>query len=379
MKIVQVGWFSLVLIGLFLVACTSQQPSITPGITLPAATKTLIISTQRAASPTTQAQITNTPPLTPTATSQIEATQAITFRPTGTPMPPTPVPTLIAHSWQPNAVLVFADDQGGDGCCEQSFPPQFTVYADGRAFATHYSQVNDEDKQQILTYQFNNTEICQLLNTIDQTGFFDYDPSTYTMDMNNPPVDGTSTTYIRVNAWRSNSIILYGLSSVLRFEEEYELVENRPPFPTILPALRVTHKLLFEFPINDWEVYKPERLGLWIYSKEKTIRNSIPWPLQNYILDEMYDETPPYTFSPPSVVIRGEDAQTIYELLDNSMGAASFTDGVYRYSVFARPLLPYEAPPGIDEIYLDIPAPIFPTPSYSLSCQPSDGLFNTSN
>jgi hypothetical protein len=367
-----VGFISMVLVG-----CTSAQSATTAVTATSAITNTAVpvTMTQEPVTSTPDMQVLE-PELSPTIAPN---TTAIPFRPTGTSMPTTPVPPLTVHGWQPNAVLIYADNQGGDGCCWQPSTPQFIVYADGRAFATRYIKVNGEYKTQILTYQFNSMELCQLLNTIDQIGFFDYDPSTYNIDMNNPPVDGTSMTYIRVNAWRSNSIELYGLTSLLHYEDEYADIKNRPPFPTILPALRATHNLLFSFPVDSWDVYRPERLGIWIYSKEKTTRNSIMWPLENYRLEEIYGELPSYTFSPQSIVIRGAEAQTIYEAIGNTMGDTSFTDGTYRYGIYARPLLPYETPPDADVIYPEIPAAIFPTPAYSLSCQPSDGVLTNSN
>jgi hypothetical protein len=78
-----------------------------------------------------------------------------------------------------------------------------------------------------------------------------------------------------------------------------------------------------------------------------------------------------------SIVLKGGAAKLIYELFDQSIlpfDVLLITEGQYEYPVFARPLLPYEAPPEQGQMDSRIPAPDYPKPSFTLSCQPSDGL-----
>jgi hypothetical protein len=229
----------------------------------------------------------------------------------------------------------------------------------------------------ILTRQLERVEICQFLNTIDQAGFYDYDPSTYS-DSENFPIDGASTSYIQVNAWRSKSIALYGLHWFMQEDTSwYVPIKNSPPLPTILPALRNTHRLLYDYRVDKLEIYQPSRLALWVGEPRLPLRRNegVPWPLQSPTLAELYAQSAIENDElGQSVVLRGDAAISVYKLFDESADVRNFTDGERTYGIYARPLLPYEAPLGPGEVYSEIPSPIFPTPSFELSCQPSDGV-----
>jgi hypothetical protein len=100
----------------------------------------------------------------------------------------------------------------------------------------------------------------------------------------------------------------------------------------------------------------------------------IPWPLQSPIQAELSAHSADVQEPGQSTILRGEAATLIYKLFDESIDRRRFTDGKYSYDIYARPLLPYEVLPRSGEAYSEIPSPIFPTPSFELSCQPSDGV-----
>ncbi len=368
---------SLMLGGVWLTACSSTQP--TPATisstassfvtVVPLPTETLRPTRAATHKPAFSDPAVNSPtPRKPTRTP----TPSLQPSPTLTS---TPVSSLQAHRWKPEAVLVLADRRGGDGCCIEPHSPDFVLYADGRLFISRPTKFGDYWHFQIFTRQLERVEICQFLNTVDQTGFFDYDPSTYSKS-DVFPIDGASTSYIQVNAWRSKSIALYGLHWFMQEDTSwYVPCPNCPPLPTMLPALRNMHRLLYEYHSDTLEIYQPARLGLWISPPFETIRNKgIPWPLQSPTLAELSPSSANIQEPGQSSILRGEVATLIYKIFDESIDQRRFTDGKYSYDIYARPLLPYEVLPSSGEGYSSIPSPIFPTPSFELSCNPSDGV-----
>jgi len=298
-----------------------------------------------------------------------------THAPSATPVSPgtsTPGPTLAAHRWQPNAALILFDMRGGDGCCDYPLPPKLIVYADGRVFMQRNKAVGSTYRIEILTARLERHEICNLLNTIDQAGFFDYDPATYSSNPEQIPADGAPTYVIEVNAWRTKAIELVALGTFARGETQFT-----EPTPVVLPALRQTYLLLSGYMPTKVEPVRPDRLGLWIDSPEIG-GSGEPWPLPDASLADLYTASrannPPYPGN--SVVLRGQDAEVVYSKFDRSIEyfGLRFEDRGVAYTVFARPLLPYEAPPLANERFALIPSAVFPTPAWSLSCEPSDGV-----
>lgn len=325
--------------------------------------------------PTVKPTITRRPTKTPrpTRTPRPTYTPTLTLTPTVT-LTSTPVPALVAHTWQTDAVLLLHDVRGGDGF-SYPYPPQLVLYADGRLFKLDYVKVDDGYLSQILTQQLDQQQVCQILNSIDQYGFFDYDPSTYVYDL----YGGEPTVLLRVNAWRSNEVSLLGLNSIMRPNgiSEYTEARNGLPAPIILPAIAKTYDFILNQIGDNLQPYEPERLGVWVESRFVSRHPRKPWPLIAPKLADLYDQFSDIQNKDGfGSVLRGEDAKSVYELLDESIAKDEFTDGVYQYGVFARPLLPYEAPPSLFGIRSEIPAPEFPKPEYQLSCSPEDGVLN---
>jgi hypothetical protein len=162
------------------------------------------------------ATLKNTPSSTPTRFHSV--TSLPTLAPTGTPtsvLTSTPVPTLVAHEISQSEALVVLESYGGDGVCHPiPNTPELILFPDGELFINRFSY-----EQQVFLKQraqLSRQETCKLLNSIDQAGFFDYDPATYISDpVNWPLIMGMDTTRITVQTWRSNSVDLYGLDDFI--------------------------------------------------------------------------------------------------------------------------------------------------------------------
>jgi hypothetical protein len=255
---------------------------------------------------------------------------------------------------------------GGDGGCGLgSLPPTFTLLSDGELF---FDGWNDELKAyKLQTTKLSRQGTCNLLNSIDQAGFFDYDPSTYVNDPQNwiPPVMGAGRTYISVQAWRSNSISLYDLDDFINNVDEIKTnwgCGDCPnlEFPTILPSLRKTYQLLLSYQPANLEIYQSDRLGIWIDANGET-DNAVAWPLKSIKLSEIVFQTS-NTSNRPDIILSGENAAIVYQLFIQNSGFcdASVTEGDKVYRLFARHLLPYEYQSNT------------PVPK-TLSCSPADG------
>ena len=261
----------------------------------------------------------------------------------------------------------------GDGgfVFKDAYPLRFTLLATGDLYLPRW---NESLKiTQILTTRLSRPATCNLLNSIDQAGFFDYDPSTYVKDPKNwhRPIAGPDNTYISVHAWRANSITLFALPEFL----DPKMVEDMksawadcsncqtPEFPTILPAIRHTYQLLDQYqPPVALHALKPGRLGVWLYPiRESGSTDSIIiWPLTSYTLAAA--PTPEDTRGAPAMVLTGSNAMRVYSALHQGFDiyGTVVREADKYYTVFARTLLPNEFSTSA-------------LPKMSLKCSPSDG------
>jgi hypothetical protein len=319
---------------------------------------------------------TRTPSRTPTITR--------TFTRTPTPEP---VASLVAHKWTTGPVLLQFGGFGGDGGPELPRAlHKYVLYADGRLILSRWNWDSSSWPLQgeILEHRLSRHEICALLNTIDQTGFFDYDPSAYLPEGQWFPFDGSSTTIIEVNAWRKKEVSLYGL---------WHFVDQNPPLtwsvvdceycappPFITLALSQTYRLLSQYRPEKFTPYTPERLGVWIELNEQPVTDADQlWPLESPSLSKIYarsiDKGEMYGHS---VVVNGEDAVRVYQMFDNTLFDSFESDRIFvedgrKYSVFVRPLFPYEVMPDYRGEAGRIPDPSIPAPAITLACTPKDG------
>ncbi len=298
--------------------------------------------------------------LTPTVTSTVAPTT------TGTP-----VPTLMAHEWSQSEPLITMDSDWFDGYCglEEAYPVRFTLFPNGELFDVRWNHGLEAD--QIQTAQLSRQATCNLLNSIDQAGFFDYDPASYVRDPDRAhwPVMGAPSTQISVKAWRSNSIDLYELGSFVDPVQVEKLRKELEPqcgacpnldFPTILPALRKTNEMLVQYRPADLHLFEPGRLGVWVVANGDSTK-AIEWPLKSRTLASLNISTE-FAGKDPSMILTGRDArqmnEAVHQAFDNC--GMDVTEGGKVYRILARPLLPNEFN-------------LSPLQKVSLSCSPSDG------
>ncbi len=300
----------------------------------------------------------------PTHTKTATPTRWPTYTP-GPTLTSTPIPALSAHGWVPKEKLVVYDTQGGDGNCAAAFsPPNLTLYADGQLFYLQHTK-----GMQLMTARLSERQVCQVMNAIDRMGFFDYDPATYNRDL----LQSMGAPYytIKVNAWRSKSISLYNLGSVIYDMEHLQDLCKSPPcndiqFPTILPALRNTYHLLEDYKPADSRVYQPGRVGIWV-SPYMTTEEHRLWPENFPRLAGLTKPAPvEERISPPELIVEGELAREVFEFFDQLLPGCGqiVLDKGDGYRVSARPLLP-------DEFTSKSTIALNP-----ISCQPADGVID---
>jgi len=351
----------------------SMSPTMPPTPSLsPNSTRTLTPNPTQTRPPSRKPapSLTPAPSVTPSLTSTATPTSIV-------------VSPLTAHKWLPQTVLLKMESGGGDGCCLYSYPAELVLYADGRLIVRQGYEANGEWRRQLMTKVLSRAELCSVLNTVDQTGFLDYSPAAYRPQNSDYfSIDGSDSTIIAVNSWRSNFGNFFALSSYLRFSsmaaESGQSILDDPGAPVIPPALRDMYYFLESLKQSDAEVYQPERLGL-IVTKYESVRVQpdspiIDWPFNELSLAEIEKFTSD-GYSSQFYIVEGRNAASIYDYFNNSFGfyGENVRQNGQVYVVFLRPILPYEIPLP-EEVYNILPDPAVEPPQFELECHPSDGI-----
>lgn len=322
----------------------------------------------------------------PTKTSFPTLTPSIVPSPTITLLPyftSTPSHPLIDHKWQPEKALIYIDSVGGDGCCFFPIPPRLVLYADGTLILTRYDETENGAGWHIWKKNLSRQQICQHLNTLDQVGFLEYDPTTYVFD-GSPRVWGGGDLLINVKAWKSNGGAFRDLDVYVSMQLEGEAGRGTP---TILPALVDTYLLLGNYPEDGFESYSSQELGLWIMEPTE-FPEGVPyiqgselgaWPIERISLSKLFGNKTSSNSSPQMRFLKlsGEEAVNLFNFVGDS-----FNDGdtVYEiekdgskkyYSIFARPLLPYERPSNNGSEFF---VKGLGKENFTISCFASDGV-----
>ncbi|MBI5352077.1 MAG: hypothetical protein HZB50_05520 [Chloroflexi bacterium] len=361
-----VGFVGIVFITLLMTAC---QPAVQFSTPYPTITITF--------SQTTPPHITPTSADTPTVIPSPISTPTLTS---------TLQPPLIQHEWWPERVMVSLKAVPGDGgYLTAIYPPQFILYADGSMFATRFIEDGQNYRGQLFFKKVGRKEICQNLNTLDQIGFLNYDPLSYQFPGGRPNTMGGDGVAIRVNAWEALDGAYYALPIYL----DNELTNKLSSFskfpgdglPVILPALRTAYYFLSEYSMDEFELYTPDRLAVWIQPLDQDSISYVEseggakeWRLKTPSFANMfakidYDNYPYEHY----LVLTDEEAVKVYRFLGGTFGEDIYyelkSNGEKKYfTLFARPVLPYELPGK------QIPAPNSTKPNFKLICYPSDGV-----
>jgi hypothetical protein len=237
-----------------------------------------------------------------------------------------PTPTAATHSWPASPVV--ASLYHGPGYTSRSDAwsamPSLVVYADGRVIVTSFEQSGSEYLRSVELAQIAPAEVCSLLGAIDGYGFFDYDSDDYPR----PQITDNGTTQIKVDAWRSMDASAYALHYVLG---EPDLLDSVPS------SLVETYRLLSDFSPPNRAPYRPERISLLIETTTSA-EPAADWPLAAPSLKELLASMNEDT---KELVLDGQQAADVYALFGKHESMI-YSDGVTRYTITLRPLLPLE-------------------------------------
>lgn len=277
------------------------------------------------------------PTLTPTLTLTPSLSPTITL----TPTPPTP-PPLSMHEWLPEPLLLVFDDTGSNGGYPP--PPDILLYADGQLIVNYYGVGNKSGRWHT---QLSRGEVCQVLNTIEQTGFLNFDPTSY----NFVPLGGGPTTHIVVDAWRSTDYWFSHLVDLMGnpgFVDGYLQGCDFCPIPYVSPAITETYLFLSNYKPPRLKKYVSETWALSVYEyldyvPENFDQESAPWTLDNPgLIDTL--QSSGCRNSGTITTFDYSMANQIFEMLDLSF-EGYFTEGGRKFQVNARSMYPYEVLP----------------------------------
>ena len=314
------------------------------------------------------------PTLAPSRTATLIPTPTITPGPSPTA---TRQPALAGFTWQPQAVLVQAGMVSYDPPRAGMRTPQLILYADGSLLHRVCSAAACGYEQSSLPRQ----AVCQLLNSIDQLGFLDYDPVTY-----QPPAVGSHAVYFEVQAWRSNAARLDMLDRWIADPTWLETERKCPGCgtpPLIPPALANTFRLLWDYVPAKASTYQPQQLAVWL-QKPAVLGKPLQWTLASTRLEDLAARAAcpdgrlgqAVILSPPeSDLVAGYISGAIAGLYASS--APVFSAGDLTLQVETQWLLPEEVPATCAQPAGMLPGPEVPTPAATLACRPSDGTLMT--
>lgn len=340
-------------------------------------------STSISPTPTSTAtQATSTPIL---ATSTILPTETRTPTstqvPTPTPWPtatPLPIPPLITHTWQAGPVLIRYASGYGDGGMPVDLAIPTILYADGTIITgklgTNYTE--------IMQGKLSRKEVCALLNTIDQTGFFkltleEWRWDSYQAQVNDFSIgDGLPVSIIDVQTWMTQTVAFNDLD-ILTDESKEKLDPVKDRYPP--KAIRDVKALKVYLQLKSLKRYMPDRLLLTVtsYGQWTEGKDWPKWPLSSP-LSTLISSTVLYTGQlVPHAIIQGPEALWLYKKYYQQRfiyDGANFNEDDFAYNVSAIPLLPLESFNAKASGELTIPSSDVPITTTTLTCYPTDGV-----
>jgi hypothetical protein len=238
--------------------------------------------------------------------------------------------------------------------------PDLMLYSDGRLVVRTHAGFQ--------AAQLSRQEICALLNTIDQVGFFDFDMAPYHEQMDELPLGIASTTVIEVNAWKQKSVVAMALRDVV----------DDPAFQVPSP-LRSVYLLLSDYHLADLQPYQYDQLALAIHRPppDSSYRTETRWPLPTPSLGALFERAERANIKSREeglgLLIEGETAASVYQAIRQISGRGFVEDGEM-YLVTARPLWPYESLESAVSYEAEIPSPGVEINTVALTCYEADGV-----
>lgn len=260
-------------------------------------------------------------------------------------------------------------DRDWGGFCSTVCPPDptpFILYGDGNLFQYTYVNVNGNTHFRYLHKKLDQSEVCRILNTIDQTGFLDFDPATYSV----PKIYDAANWRIEIYAWKNKDVKLYGLGEIA---DELNSDPSLIPSNMINPSsVRDTFALLYNYPTAELDVYIPQRLGIWLWKSSFEFASVKAWTVDNISLAKLYKKAGSAVDTMPRpIYLTGNDAESIYAMFDNFDYYGEVTQNGESYGIYVRSVLPFEIISG-DASVISPKVNQMKLPP-SLHCGPSDG------
>jgi hypothetical protein len=353
-------------ISLFLAGCAEVKAN-------PAASQTAIqtSTTRSIVEKTPEVVVPNPRNETAAPTFTITATPSKTLTLTPFPTwPPFPSPPpFTGHVWSPAPVLISFGHHGGDG--GGLVPLEFTLLGNRKLYVFDWSS-----EKPLFETTLTRKAVCQLLNTIDQTGFFEYQHEDYDLNPSFYWNEGVPDYEINIYAWKDVQVIQHALPDFLEGEyiEFYETCEECGPPPPLSPALVSTYRLL--------ESYRPESLlispnqSIAIFIREFTEDSfakgeSVPWPDNLPSLAEIKDHSS--CEYETIATFTGETANNIEKFLRQNFEFFSINSRYFR--VYYTKIIPeavYTSCTDTTDYYTD--AFSVPDLHHNLACSPEDGV-----
>jgi hypothetical protein len=353
---VKKAFFTLCVV-LLLVLSACQQPTLSP-------TPTLTPVPSETVTPTLHPIPTQVP--SPTLIPSPRASITPGPSPTSTVMPP-----LAAHTWQSEGVLIMAGTRDLDARTPFGTTIDFLLLADGQLIVRNCIK----DVCTFQTAQLEPKQMCALLNTLDQAGFYDYDPASFVS-----PQPSTHKVFIQVSAWRSLSIEVDQLDQWLsdpNWLDKQLNCKDCVEHPIILPALSTTYYLLKYYRPEGLVDYQPQKMAVFL-SDPWIDGTPAPWLLDSPTLSDLYNRSRcPGSDQGQAVVLQGDESSRVSEYINQMLGdgfAPIFTEGQLKLQVVNQWLLPFENPAGCSSGSSQLTATPVPAQVYSLACSPADGL-----
>lgn len=297
--------------------------------------------------------------------------------PTSTPTPgPSPtstaLPDLAARSWQAQPIIVEAAHIDADPLAPFSYTPLFVLYGDG--WLVKRTCQNAECRY--LGSQLEPETLCQLINTIDRTGFLDANPSAFTL-----PGGTGAAIRLSVRLDVENHVEIPDLDRWIEDPNWYGVFAgclNCFLPPQIDPAFIDLFQLLTSYTISSLSGFQAERLAVWL---TQPVIAGVPqaWHPDLVSLSELADQST-CTGEPArsqAVILEGAVARGVSSFLSTSgEGVPIFSENGRAWQVHSRWLLPYEMPQTCDR------APgLYPPPegaNQNWQCAPDMGSIPTS-
>lgn len=280
-----------------------------------------------------------------------------TATPTITPTP-TKVPPLEAHEWVPGNVLIrMWGTQGDSGGFIYVGPPELILYSNGLLILSGEEELFGYNP---LYKILSRSEVCLLLNTIDQIGYFGYESNA-----GQSYFAGMGAQVIDVFAWRSNTSSFQGLKHII-YCDQYSITCEEASELDILPELRQTFLLLDNYYPSGMTEYDPGYLVIYFASSFRGLEGN-PWPIYSPTLKEISAKANPVD-NYGTYIVDGYSIVEWHEQVPNG----NYYEGDLQMQIYVQPVYPHQSINSDNTLRSGV-SPTSP-PDFTLSCSPEDGV-----